>query len=183
MCPLGSGKTALRFPIHGNSYVATGNSIKPRWEIKTIPVKRVETYLASWMGKNIDKNKQKLQKSIVLTYMTTHRISWEFNMNPGYFSLVANTLKPQQLPMFLYTSARIWGHRWYLQTSEQCDKAVIIFQRKYLCTKIDMQRKHAYKFHPIRVYIIYLPCMILKEALLHERDSDAPSACCEPGGK
>ena len=94
MCPLGSGKTALRFPIHGNFYVATGNSIKPRWEIKTI-IKRVETYLASWVGKNIDKNKQKLQKSIVLTYMTTHRISWEFNMNPGYFSLVVNTLKPQ----------------------------------------------------------------------------------------
>ena len=40
-------------------------------------------------------------------------------MNPGYFSLAATVLKTQQIPMFLHTSARIWGHRWYAQTSAQ----------------------------------------------------------------
>ena len=32
-------------------------------------------------------------------------------MNPGYFPLVATALKPQQIPMFLHISARIWGRR------------------------------------------------------------------------
>ena len=40
-------------------------------------------------------------------------------MNPGYFPLAATPLKPQQIPMFLHISTRVWGRRWYPQTSEQ----------------------------------------------------------------
>ena len=40
-------------------------------------------------------------------------------MNPGYFPLAATALKPQQIPMFLHISARVWGHRWSPHTSEQ----------------------------------------------------------------
>ena len=32
-------------------------------------------------------------------------------MNPEYFSLEATALKPQQIPMFLHISARVWGRR------------------------------------------------------------------------
>ena len=39
--------------------------------------------------------------------------------NPGYFSLAATALKPQQIPMFLHISARVWGRRWSPHTSEQ----------------------------------------------------------------
>ena len=40
-------------------------------------------------------------------------------MNPGYFTLAAIGLKPQQMPMFLHISARVWGRRWSPHTSEQ----------------------------------------------------------------
>ena len=40
-------------------------------------------------------------------------------VNPGYFSLAATARKPQQLSMFLHTSARVWGRRWSPHTSEQ----------------------------------------------------------------
>ena len=40
-------------------------------------------------------------------------------VNPGYFSLAATALKPQQMPMFLHISARVWGRRWSPHTSEQ----------------------------------------------------------------
>ena len=40
-------------------------------------------------------------------------------MNPGYFTLAATDLKPQQMPMFLHISARVWGRRWSPHTSEQ----------------------------------------------------------------
>ena len=40
-------------------------------------------------------------------------------MNPGYLSLVATALKPQQIPMFLHISARVWGRWWSPHTSEQ----------------------------------------------------------------
>ena len=32
-------------------------------------------------------------------------------MNPRYFSPAATALKPQQIPMFLHNSARVWGRR------------------------------------------------------------------------
>ena len=32
-------------------------------------------------------------------------------INPGYFTLAAIALKPQQIPMFLHISARVWGRR------------------------------------------------------------------------
>ena len=32
-------------------------------------------------------------------------------VNPGYFSLAATALKPQQMPMFLHISARVLGRR------------------------------------------------------------------------
>ena len=41
------------------------------------------------------------------------------NMNPGYFSLAATAMKPQQILMFLHISARVWGRRWSPHTSEQ----------------------------------------------------------------
>ena len=41
------------------------------------------------------------------------------NMNPGYFPLAATAVKPQQIPMFLHISARVWGRRWTPYTSEQ----------------------------------------------------------------
>ena len=40
-------------------------------------------------------------------------------MNPGYFTLAATDLKPQQMHMFPHISARVWGHRWSPHTSEQ----------------------------------------------------------------
>ena len=40
-------------------------------------------------------------------------------VNPGYFSLAATAPKPQQIPMFLHISARVWGRRWSPHTSEQ----------------------------------------------------------------
>ena len=40
-------------------------------------------------------------------------------MNPRYFSLTATALKPQQIPMFLYISAWVWGHRWSPHKLEQ----------------------------------------------------------------
>ena len=40
-------------------------------------------------------------------------------MNPGYLSLAATALKPQQIPMFLHISTRVWGRRWSPHTSEQ----------------------------------------------------------------
>ena len=40
-------------------------------------------------------------------------------VNPGYFSPAATALKPQQIPMFLHISARVWGRRWSPHTSEQ----------------------------------------------------------------
>ena len=43
---------------------------------------------------------------------------WNY-VNPGYFSLAATALKPQQIPMFLHISARVWGRRWSPHTSEQ----------------------------------------------------------------
>ena len=33
-------------------------------------------------------------------------------MNPGYFTLAATDLKPQQMHMFPHISARVWGRRW-----------------------------------------------------------------------
>ena len=39
-------------------------------------------------------------------------------MNRGYFPLTAAGLKPQQKPMLIYISARVWRRRWYPQTSE-----------------------------------------------------------------
>ena len=53
--------------------------------------------------------------SIVRYYMNSYRNY----VNPGYFSLAATALKPQQIPMFLHTSARVWGRRWSPHTSEQ----------------------------------------------------------------
>ena len=44
---------------------------------------------------------------------------WPNYMNPGYFTLAAIDLKPQQMPMFLHISARYWGRRWSPHTSEQ----------------------------------------------------------------
>ena len=41
------------------------------------------------------------------------------DINPGYFPQAATALKPQQIPMFLHFFARVWGCRWYPQTSEQ----------------------------------------------------------------
>ena len=32
-------------------------------------------------------------------------------INPGYFTLAAIALKPQQIPIFLHISARVWGRR------------------------------------------------------------------------
>ena len=40
-------------------------------------------------------------------------------MNPGYFTLAVTDLKPQQMPMFLHISAKVWGRRWSHHTSEQ----------------------------------------------------------------
>ena len=40
------------------------------------------------------------------------------NMNPGWFSLAAIALKPQQIPMFLHISTRVWERQWYTHTSE-----------------------------------------------------------------
>ena len=40
-------------------------------------------------------------------------------MNPGYLPLTATALKPQQVPMFLHISARVWERRWSPHTSEQ----------------------------------------------------------------
>ena len=40
-------------------------------------------------------------------------------MNPGYFTLAVTGLKPQQMPMFLHISARVWGRQWSTHTSEQ----------------------------------------------------------------
>ena len=78
------------------------------------------------------------------------------NTNPGYVPLDTIIQKPQQIPMFLHISTGFWGRRWYLQTSE------------WVC-------------------VIYLPCkpfdINLKERWLHERYSDVPSTCSEPGGK
>ena len=66
-------------------------------------------------------------KADVLYYLCCNRL-WEptvfsmtpYNkMNPGYFPLAAIALKPQQIPMFLHISARVWGRRWSPHTSEQ----------------------------------------------------------------
>ena len=51
------------------------------------------------------------------SYTTPGRVA--NNINPGYFSLAATVLKPQQIPMFLHISARVWGRRWSPHTSEQ----------------------------------------------------------------
>ena len=40
-------------------------------------------------------------------------------MNHGYFSLAATVLKPQQIPMFLHISARVWGRLWSPHTPEE----------------------------------------------------------------
>ena len=32
-------------------------------------------------------------------------------MGPGYFTLAPTALKPQQIPMVLHISARVWGRR------------------------------------------------------------------------
>ena len=40
-------------------------------------------------------------------------------VNPRYFSLAVTALKPQQIPMFLHISARVWGRRWSPHTSEK----------------------------------------------------------------
>ena len=40
-------------------------------------------------------------------------------MNPGYFTLAVTGLKPQQMPMFLHISARVWGRQWSTHASEQ----------------------------------------------------------------
>ena len=39
--------------------------------------------------------------------------------NPGYFSLAAIVLNPQQILMFIHISARFGGRQWHPQTSEQ----------------------------------------------------------------
>ena len=58
-------------------------------------------------------------------------------MNPGYFPLAATAPKPQQIPMFLNISAKVWGRRWSPHTSEQKGsgyvKTAIIHQLKRLC--------------------------------------------------
>ena len=46
-------------------------------------------------------------------------IDWVNYTNPGYFTLAAIDLKPQQMPMFLHISARVWGRRLLPHTSEQ----------------------------------------------------------------
>ena len=55
-------------------------------------------------------------------------------MNPGYFTLAAIDLKPQQMPMFLHISARVWGHRWspHIRTKGLHVKTIIIYQLKRL---------------------------------------------------
>ena len=58
----------------------------------------------------------------VIVMHGTHftKLSWAHNyMNPGYFTLAAIDPKLQHMPMFLHTSARVWGRRWSPNTSEQ----------------------------------------------------------------
>ena len=82
-------------------------------------------------------------------------------LNPRYCSLAATALKLQQIPMFLHISARVWGHWWYPQTSEQwdfCVKTTIILQWKCLCVPdcTDIESMHI-NFIQMSLYIIYFP--------------------------
>ena len=55
-----------------------------------------------------------------ILWMKTYEFKVKSNyMNPGYFTLAAIDLKPQQMPMFLHISPRVWGRRWSPHTSEQ----------------------------------------------------------------
>ena len=56
-------------------------------------------------------------------------------MNAGEFSLAATSLKPQQIPMSLHISARVWGHRRYthIKIVGFYVKTAITHQIKRLC--------------------------------------------------
>ena len=53
------------------------------------------------------------------SFMMNYILQLFNKMNPEYFPQAATTLKPQQIPMFLHISARVWGRRWSPYTSEQ----------------------------------------------------------------
>ena len=122
--------------------------------------------------------------------LSTRTLSQSVNkMNPGYFSLTATPLKPQQMPIFLHipwdfgallisTSIRTIGIR---------VKTGIILYWNYLCVSdCTCIENMAINFIQMGLHNILLgkPFYInLKDTMLHERDSDAPNACSELGGK
>ena len=72
-------------------------------------------------------------------------------MNPWYFPLAATALKPQQIPLFLHISARIWGRRWYHKYQ---NSRILWKNRNYYSMKmpvwprLHIHSKHARKFYP-----------------------------------
>ena len=61
---------------------------------------------------------------LLLSTVASLKEAWGCNwlsnyMNPGYFTLAVSGLKPQQMPMFLHISARVWGRQWSTHASEQ----------------------------------------------------------------
>ena len=72
----------------------------------------------------------------LFTYLSIREYHLINFMNPGYFTLTATDLKPQQMPMFLHISARVWGRRWsppHIRTEGLYVKTTIIHQLKRLC--------------------------------------------------
>ena len=84
--------------------------IIPKGLIKDKP-SLVKIMACCWTGKPM--------KACFFFTLYMHQLASMNYMNPRYFTLAAIDLKPQQMPMFLHISARVWGHRWSPHTSEQ----------------------------------------------------------------
>ena len=88
---------------------------------------------------------------------------------PGYFSLQVTALKPQQIPMFLNLSARVWGRRWSPHTSEQ--KGSVLKSQSFInqnaCAS---QNAHTWKAESMLINFIHISLhdIFLMQSILYQ---------------